>query len=101
MEQIGYKAPLRPSPRFASFKTVDGTTDYFVFVNCKPLCKVAIFARAIMLWFVSHYIFHLEYAKEIKEIGYFFQETVFGSIAKAKKTATYLSVTTAIQSHAE
>ena len=97
IDQIGCRSPLRPSPRFASYCTEGGLTDYVIYVNLKPLCKVAVFARALMLWFVAHYVFHLEYTKEIKEVAYFFQEFVFGSLTKAKKTATYLSVTTGIQ----
>ena len=101
VEQIGLASPLRPNPRFVSFSTDGGVTEYIVFINLKPLCKIAVFTRALMLWFVVHYVFHLEYSKEIKEVAYFFQEFVFGSLTKAKKTATYLSVTTGIQSYAE
>ena len=101
VDQIGSKAPLRPSPRFASFFTEGGLTEYIIYINLKPSCKVAVFAEALMLWFVSHYVFHLEYAKEMKEVSYFFQEFMYGSLTKAKKTATYLSVTTGIQSFAE
>lgn len=85
VEQIGLASPLHPNPRFVSFSTDGGVTEYIVFINLKPLCKIAVFTRALMLWFVVHYVFHLEYSKEIKEVAYFFQEFVFGSLTKAKK----------------
>lgn len=83
VEQIGLALPLRPNPRFVSFSTDGGVTEYIVFINLKPLCKIAVFTRALMPWFVVHYVFHLEYSKEIKEVAYFFQEFVFGSLTKA------------------
>ena len=42
-----------------------------------------------MLWFVSHYVFSLEYCVH-KDI--FLQEVVFGLSDKSNKEATYLNV---------
>ena len=97
IDHIGSRLPKRPGPRFASFTTEGGLTEYVIYINRKPLCKVAVFARALILWFVAHYVFHLEYTKETKDVAFFFQEFVLGSLTKAKKTTTYLSVTTGIQ----
>ena len=64
-------------------------------------CAVTAFSKALMLWFVSHYIFNLEYYKQAKDVALFMQEFVFGLPTHDKKSGTYLSVTTDIQSYVE
>ena len=52
--------PPRTAPRVAAFQGADGgQTDYFIFNEKAVLCKVNTFAKAIMFWFVSHYVFNL------------------------------------------
>ena len=62
------------------------------------------FSKTLMLWFFSHYVLNLEYARQVKEIALFFQEFVCNLPATAAdkklKNATYLSVTTDIQKYA-
>ena len=54
-----------------------------------------------MVWFMSHYVFNLEYSVKIREVALFVQEYIFGLPAtsglKQHKTATYLAVATDIQ----
>ena len=56
------------------------------------------------MFFFLHYVFNLEYAKQVKEVALFFQEFVSRLPATANdrrhKNATYLAVTTDIQKYA-
>ena len=46
----------------SSRKGADGRqVDYFIFIEKAVVCKVNTFAKAIIFWFVSHYVFNLEY----------------------------------------
>ena len=91
VQQVASRDPPRPNPRIACF----GGKSYFVIIEKCDLCEVASVAMAIMLWYASHYIFHLEYCKQCKDVALFIQEQVFKlSDARVKKTVTYLSVTT-------
>ena len=95
--------PQRTAPRFASFEGED-TSQFFIFVDKLVLTQSTSFAKALVLWFFSHYILNLEYAKQIKGVAIFFQEFVCKLPATAmdrrQKNATYLSVTTDIQKYA-
>ena len=56
-----------------------------------------------MVWFMSHYVFNLEYSIKIREVALFVQEYIFGLPAtsglKRHKTAKDLAVATDIQSY--
>ena len=86
--------PQRAAPRIASFVN-DEECSYFIFVERKVLCTVTSFIRALMIWFMCHYVFNIEYAKQVKEVSLLFQEFVFDLPEKSKssKSATYLTVT--------
>ncbi len=75
-----------------------------MFVEDCVLTQLQSFSKALLLWFASHYILNLEYAKSVKEVALFFQEFVCNLPAtgadKKLKNATYLSVTTDIQKYA-
>ena len=64
-------------------------------------CASHVFSQALMLWFIAHYVFNLEYDAKVKEVALFIQEFIFKLPAtsglKRQKTATYLTVTTDIQ----
>ena len=72
VDQVGLASPLRPNPRFASFLLMEAwqnTLFPLILSHCaKLLCANAVF--------VSHYVFHLKYAKEIKEVTYFFLKSL-------------------------
>lgn len=91
------------APRFASFEGED-SCQYFIFVEKVILTQANSFSKALLLWFVSHYVLNLEYGSNIKEVALFFQEFVCNLPAtggeKRQKNATYLSVTTDIQKYA-
>ena len=77
---------------------------YFVIIEQKvinggPGAIIRDFSKAIMMWFVSHYVFHLMYDKTIKEVALFIQEYVFGlsDTQSIKKSATYWTVSTGIK----
>ena len=98
-DEVAMKEPARPAPRLAGFVNEDSATTYFIFVERKVLCTVQKFSKALMLWFIAHYVFNLEYPRVCKEVGLFFQEFVFCLPKKAKKSATYLTVTSDIQKY--
>lgn len=86
------------APRVASFCIPD-STDYFLFLEATVVTKISMdFSKALIIWFVSHYIFNLEYETNIRECALFFEEFLFGldSSSHEKKTSNYLSMTTNI-----
>ena len=99
-ETVAHRPPLRTAPRIAGFKGPTTDSQYYIIVE-QVLCSVAAFSKAFMLWFLSHYIFNLEYCKQAKDVALFMQEFVFGLPTHDKKSGTYLSVTTDIQSYVE
>lgn len=74
-----------------------------IFVEDVVLTQANSFSKALLLWFVTHYILNLEYEKLVREVALFFQEFVCNLPAtgadKRQKNATYLSVTTDIQKY--
>ena len=98
-EEVGTRSPLRTAPRIGCFEGEE--PQYFLYAEGRPLLYVMCISQAILLWFVLHYIFNLEYCDHVKLVALFFQEHVFGlpatSFLKHHKTATYLTVTTDIQ----
>ena len=101
-QEVAEREPSRVAPRFASFEGQD-TTQFFVFVDKLVLTQCTTFAKALLVWFFSHYVLNLEYARPVKEVALFFQEFVCKLPAittdKRQKNATYLSVTTDIQKY--
>ena len=90
--------PPRSSPRFAGF----GENNYVLFIDREVLCDATSFSQALMLWFASHYIFHLQYCDKVKEVAYFMQEFVFGvpvDTADYRKSVPFMSVTSDIQKY--
>ena len=98
--EVAKRAPPRNSPRFAGFMNAGGESNYIIFVEQKVLCHISSFSKALVLWFSIHYIFNLEYCKQAKDVALFFQEYVFGLPDRSKKSATYLTVCSDIQSYA-
>ena len=74
---------------------------YFLYVENRPMFFISNISRAIVLWFILHYIFNLEYCSHVKSVAMFIQEFVFSlpvtSFLKHQKSATYLTVTTNLQ----
>lgn len=99
---IAVRPPRRTAPRFASFEG-DNTCQFMIFVEDIVLVPLKSFSKSLILWFATHYILNLEYAKTIKEVALFFQEFICNLPAtgadKKTKNATYLSVTTDIQKY--
>lgn len=61
------------------------------------------FAKALIMWFVSHYVLNLEYARKIREVALFLSRVCnhpATAADKKLKNATYLFVTTDIQEYA-
>ena len=99
--EVVSRLPVRAAPRFACFPSEE--PQYFIFVESEVLCVCRSFSHALMLWFISHYIFNLEYSVKVKEVALSVQEFVFEFPAtsglKRHKTATYLTVSTDIQNY--
>ena len=92
----------RPTPWFACFHNGISEASYFVFIEGQIVSHVKNFCKALMLCFVTFFIYHLEYPKEVKDVATFFQEFLFSlPCSEKKKTATYLSVTTGIKNFTE
>ena len=74
-QEVAEREPSRVAPRFATFEGQD-TTQVFVFVDKLVLTQCTTFAKALLVWFFSHYVLNLEYARQVKEVALFFQEFV-------------------------
>lgn len=90
--------PPRTAPRFCRFAG-DETDTYFLFVESMVLCTTTSFTKALILWFITHYVFNLQYCKQVKEVALFFQESVFGLSEKKGKSSTYLTITSDINKY--
>ena len=101
-QEVCSSSPLRTAPRVAAFVGDDIVT-YFLFIEEKIIFKITCsFTKILMLWFVSHYIFNLEYCKHARDVALFVQEFVFGLPEMSKnKGATYLTVATDINKFVE
>ena len=100
-DEVGRRNPPPPrsAPRFVCFKGVDGgDSTYFIYIEQNLLCQLRTFNMALVVWFASHYVFNLEYVKSLKEVAMFIQEFVFCLPDNIKKSATYLTVCSDIQS---
>lgn len=86
-------AARQPAPRFACFPNGE-EQEYFLFVERKIICTVKSFTKCLMMWFIMHYVFNLQYAKPVKEVGLFLQEFVFTlpESGSKNKTSRYLTV---------
>lgn len=98
---VATMGPKRAAPRFACFPGEQ--CQYFIYVESEVLHIVNSFTHALMLWFIVHYVFNLEYCSEVKKVALFVQELLFKLSAtyavKCQKTATFLAVTTDIQNY--
>ena len=100
-ESVGSEIPSRNTPFIAEFNGEDCGSDYFLYVEQSPLCSTNSLTKVVYFWFSLYYIFNLEYAKTLKDLCLFFQEFIFGlPDTSIKKSSTYLSVSTDIQSYA-
>ena len=102
-DTVATSPPTRSAPWIGEFNVNDGDPVYFIFVEQKVLCTVNSFVKSLFVWFSLFYVFNLEYDKNTKDLCLFFQEFVFGLPGtgnSGKKSSTYTSVTTDIQSHA-
>lgn len=89
------------APFVVCFQDVDGVGTYYICVEKKVLFgDVRSICKSLAFWFSLHYIFNLEYNKAISDFALFYQEFVFGLPASIKKSATYLTVTSDVQSFA-
>ena len=71
-EQAAAEPPARNTPRIAEFEVDDGTPIIFIFVEQSVLCPASSFCKAVFYWFSAHYVFNLEYSKNLKEFGLYF-----------------------------
>lgn len=94
------RTPTRTAPRIAGIPQGDDTFNYFLLVENQVVFSIRSFAKAMVFWFVCHYIFNLQYCKQAKEVAIFFQEFIFGLPKKSRnKSATHLTVTSDISKY--
>ena len=75
----------------------DTTTEYFIVIKRKLICKAIYLKANFFIDFCCYYCFNLEYPKEAKGVYYFFQDFVLEQLDRSKRTATYLSLTSNIK----
>ena len=101
VQSVAQRDPPRTAPRISCFTGESESTDYFIIIEKKLLCKVSSFAEALCTWFASHYVFDLVYPKQTKDVALFFQEYVFGlpeqGGSRSTHSATYLTVSTLLK----
>ncbi len=98
-DEVCTRDPPRAAPRIACFAGEE-TSTYFIYVESKVLCTTTTFTKSLMLWFITHYVFNLQYCKQVRDVALFFQEFVFGLPERAKgKSATYLTVSSDISKY--
>ena len=86
------------APVVVCFEDVDETSSYYLIIEKKVPIGGLTFSKSLALWFSLHYIFNSEYDKSISELVLSFQEFIFGLPAsRIKKSSTYLTVTSDIQ----
>lgn len=92
-----------PTPLMVYLEKPGGIGAYALIVEKKVICLgLPTLCTSLSLWFSLHYIFNLEYKKEMSEVAVFLQEFVFGLPApRAKKSATYLTACSSIQGFTE
>ena len=88
----------KPTPWIACFQSGLNEPTYFLIIERNIVADTKTFSKAVVVWFLSHYIYNIEYAREIKEVATFFQEFIFTLPSQEKKSANYLSATTGIKS---
>ena len=76
VEKVDTRPPQRNVLRICCFYGEE--TQYFLYAEKKALFSVATMSRAIIFWFVLHYIFNLEYCSQVKYAALLIQEFVFG-----------------------
>ena len=100
-EGVITRPPMRTAPRIGCFNGDE--PQYFLYVENKVLFSVRSLSRAVIFWFILHYVFNLEYCVHVKAVALFFQEFIFKlpatSYMKHQKSATYLTVTTDLQTY--
>ena len=67
--EVAARLPARPEPRFLAFPGEE--PQYFIIVENEILCICRSFSYAIMVWFISHYVFNLEYSIKVREVALF------------------------------
>ena len=94
-EEAASAAPSRNSPRIIELAPSE---HFFISIEQSIVCQVSSFTKALFLWFVVHYLFNLQYHKHAQGFATFLQEFLFGLPSTEKRSPTYLSTVTDIQS---
>ena len=90
------QTPKRNSPRIGVFQTQE-SFQYFIFVEQVVLYEVSDMCSALYSWFAVFYVFNLEYHKNSKCIGWFFQDVILGIPDSTRRAASYISVVSDIK----
>lgn len=64
------RVPTRTAPRIAGIPQGDDTFNYFLLIE-NQVVFIRSFAKAMVFWFVCHYVFNSQYCKPAKEVAFF------------------------------
>ena len=77
----------------------DISDQFFIAVEKVVLLKCQSISTAVLLLLSVHYIFNIEYNPKIRDVLFFIQEYMLGLNNETRKSAAYLSFTSAISCH--
>ena len=95
-DRCATEEPVRNSPRIGRFQSVSAV-EYYVFIEQRVLMKVTSLTTALLMWFISHYVFNLEYHKYYQNPAMFIQEFIFNLPESKKKSQCYLTAASELQ----
>ena len=84
---LGSKTPY---PLIGCFSNGITERTYFIFIEGHTIMQLNSFSKAVGVWLVSHYIYNLEYYKDIKECAIFLQELSSHFLQNRKKHLIWL-----------
>ena len=100
---VASNPPARNGPRIIAVTNPACTdceeSNVFLMIEQMSICEVS-FTMGLLLWFVAHYIFNLDFCPQNALVCRFMQEVVFQipqeKDKKSDKTSSYLAATTGI-----
>ena len=91
IETAMQSTPKRNAPRIVAFTMAD-KVQYFIGVEQAILVEVGDLTAALYMWFAAFYIFNLEYDKNAKSFGWFFQDVILGLPDSNRRAASYVAI---------
>ena len=73
-------------------RIVNLSNQYYIIAEHDVVTEVANMSDAIFYWFAVHYIFNIQYSKNLSSVGYFLQDNIFDLTDGGARTSKYNSV---------